>query len=531
MTSDNDSAALIDFLLRPESFGLDAGEEVEHIETHANHVFLAGGFAWKLKKPISFSFLDFSTPKKRREACEAELRLNRRTAPEIYLGLAAVIEGKGTFELVPVEPGAAEPTGAVDWLVKMKRFDNDGLLAREEDEGRLKTELVEELAARVARFHGDAEVTPGFGGAAAFAKIVADNAHDMLEKAPGSFTREEADEVKSRCDALVAQHRKLMDTRREAGWVRRCHGDLHLGNVVEIDGEPVIFDCIEFNEDIACIDVLYDLAFLLMDLAFRGGEVPFLANRAFNTYLDHACEADIDDMIGGLPLLPLFVAVRAVVRSKVTAMRFEQGGDARLKEKARAFLDFAMKNFEPGKPRLIAIGGLSGTGKSTVAKQLAPRLGWPAGALHLRSDIVRKRLFNVGPLERLPEEAYAPEVGARVYAEMFRLAAHALEAGVSVVTDAVFAQRQERERAATLARRMGVPFSGFWLEADPELLEARVMERSRKANDPSDADIEVLRRQLAYDIGPLDWQRLDASGTPAGIAARAAEIVSGNRTL
>ena len=528
MTSETDTQETIGFLSRPDAYGLGAGEAVDHIETHANHIFLAGDFARKMKKPIRFSFLDFSTPQKRREACESELALNRRTAPELYLGLAAVTKGEDGFRLVPVEPGAKAPDGTVDWLVEMKRFDNAGLLARQEDEGRLKTGLVEDLAARVARFHADAEVTRDFGGATAFARIVADNAHDMLEKAGSTFSREEAERMRALCDALIERHRGLMDSRRDAGWVRRCHGDLHLGNVVEIDGKPVIFDCIEFNEDIACIDVLYDLAFLLMDLAFREGDETFLANRALNAYFDHIVEADIDDMIGGLPLLPLFVAVRAVVRAKVTAMQVEQGGDARLRERARAFFDFAMASFETGGPRLVAIGGLSGTGKSTVAKKLAPGLGRPAGALHLRTDIIRKRLFNVGPLERLPEEAYAPDVGARVYAEMFRLASHALEAGVSVVTDAVFAQAEERDRAAALARERGVPFTGIWLEADPAVLEARVRARSEKADDASDADVAVLRRQLAYDLGALDWHRLDAAGTPDGIAARAGELVAGH---
>ena len=526
MTCETDNREWLDFLSRAEAFGLGPEERVEHIETHANHVFLAGDFAWKMKKPIRFSFLDFSTSEKRRESCEAELALNRRTAPEIYLALAAVVRDGNGFSLVAVDIGAPAPQGVVDWLVKMKRFDNDGLLARQEDEGRLKTELVEDLAARVADFHAGAEVLRDFGGADAFAKIVADNAHDMLDKAGSTFSPEEAERTKALCDERIERYRSLMDARRAAGWVRRCHGDLHLGNVVEIDGKPVIFDCIEFNENIACIDVLYDLAFLLMDLAFREGEVPFLANRALNTYFDHVGEADIDDMIGGLPLLPLFTGVRAVVRSKVTAMQAEQGGDATLREKARAFFDFAMASFKSGEPRLVAIGGLSGTGKSTVARHLAPSLGGPAGALHLRSDIIRKRLFNVGPLDRLPQEAYAPEVGARVYAEMFRLAGHALEAGQAVVTDAVFAQEDERNRAAEVASEAGVPFAGIWLEADPAVLEDRVRRRSQQANDASDADVEVLHRQLAYDIGALDWRRLDAAGSPEEIADRARKALT-----
>lgn len=205
------------------------------------------------------------------------------------------------------------------------------------------------------------------------------------------------------------------------------------------------------------------------------------------------------------------MATRAVVRAKVTAV---QAGDEAAKRRANAYLEFAEKLLEPAAPCLIAIGGLSGTGKSTVAKQVAARIGGPPGAVHLRSDIIRKRIFGVAPLERLPEAAYAPGAGARVYEEMLRLAREALEAGASVVLDAVFAREDERGKIGRLAAERGIPFVGLWLEAPAEVLEARVAAREARGDDPSDAGVEVLRRQLSYDPGAMDWTCVDASGTP-----------------
>ncbi|MEQ9225633.1 MAG: AAA family ATPase [Parvibaculum sp.] len=520
MAEATENEALLDFLSRPESYGLAPDATVSRIDTHASHVFLAGGRAFKMKKPVKFTFLDFSTIEARREACERELEFNRRTAPEIYLSVIPVCETEKGFRLGGGKDEAAE------WLVEMKRFGGEGLLATKAERGQLAIELVEMLAADVAAFHARAEVHRDFGGADNFASIVAGSETDMQPSIGPVFDADRAARVTARSKALIEKHRALLDARREAGFVRHCHGDLHLGNVTEIDGRPVIFDCIEFNDRIARIDVAYDLAFLLMDLGFRAETDERLrgyANRALNVYLDHVTQAEIDAAYRGLALLPLFMATRAVVRAKVTAVQ-AKGGEAEGKRKrARAYLGFADRLLGGTPPRLIAVGGLSGTGKSTLAKVLAAEAPGATGAVHIRSDTVRKRLFGVTPLERLLDAAYAAGAGERVYAEMMRLAKASLGAGMSVVMDAVFALAEERAEAERLAREAGARFDGLWLDAPAAVLEARVAAREKEGRDPSDAGVAALRQQLAYDLGEMRWRRLDASGTPdeALAAARA----------
>lgn len=520
MTALPDTEELVAFLEAPDTYGLASGEEVKRIETHASHVFLAGDRAYKMKKPVRFTFLDFSTLEKRKAACAHEVELNRRTAPEIYLGLVPVTREGDALTL----GGDGE---AVEWLVEMRRFGSDGLLATLADKGELKLPLIEELAADVAAFHARAEVKPGFGGAESFLKIVEGSEEDMKPSLGNVLDAETARGVTARSRELIATHRDLFERRRDEGQVRHCHGDLHLGNVTVVDGHPVIFDCVEFNDHIARIDVFYDLAFLLMDLAFRAEADERLAahaNRALNVYLDHVPRDAL--ALDGLALLPLFMATRAVVRAKVTAV---QAKDEAAKEKAEAYLDFAAAVLETPPPRLIAMGGLSGTGKSTLAKEVAARRGGAAGALHLRTDIIRKRMFGVGPLERLPDEAYAPGAGEKVYAEMVRLAGQALDAGTSVVADAVFAREEERRLIESVAAGRGLAFDGLWLDAPASVLEARVAERERRGDDPSDAGVEVLKRQLGYDLGEMTWKTVDASGTPEEAIDRAVAMLETGR--
>ena len=510
MTDLPENAELLDFLAKPEAYGLDAREEIRRIDTHASHVFLAGTRAYKMKKPVRFTFLDFSTLKKRKAACDHEVELNRRTAPDIYLGVVPVRRVGRGFRLGGDEGEVAE------YLVEMKRFGDEGLLATLAEKGELTLQPVEELAGAVAGFHRKAERAPGYGGAEGIAGIVAGSAEDMKESLGLVLDAEKARFVTAASGKEIERLRALLDARAEAGLVRHCHGDLHLGNVTMVEGHPVIFDCVEFNDRIARIDTLYDLAFLLMDLAFRGERDERLrgfANRALNVYLDHLTMEEIDAATQGLALLPLFVSMRAVVRAKVTAVQAKGWNDEK-RDLARAYLDFAVRALKPHPVRLVAVGGLSGTGKSTLAKKLAGRIGGAVGAVHLRTDTIRKRLFDVGPLDRLPDEAYAREAGERVYAEMMKLAALALDAGMSVVADAVFASEEERSAVAALALASGVSFDGLWLDAPAPVLEARVAARERQGRDPSDAGVAVLKRQLDYDLGEMTWKKVDASGTP-----------------
>jgi predicted kinase len=296
--------------------------------------------------------------------------------------------------------------------------------------------------------------------------------------------------------------------------VRRCHGDLHLGNICLIDNRPVLFDAIEFNETFSVIDVLYDAAFLVMDLDHLGQRN--LAGQFLNRYLDATGDDD------GLAALPLFLSLRAAIRAHVgaTAARaFADPAEARERlAEARIYLAEAFTYLEPGKPRLIAIGGLSGSGKSRLACELAPGIGAAPGARVVRSDAVRKQLAGVGLHDRLGPEGYSAEMTARTFAELDRRVEAALRIGRPVVADAVFARPEERDRLARIAAACGVSFDGLWLEADPALMERRLADR---AADVSDATIEILRLQRTYDLGRIEWTRIDSGGTREETLAKA----------
>jgi predicted kinase len=312
----------------------------------------------------------------------------------------------------------------------------------------------------------------------------------------------------------------LLRTRARDGYVRHCHGDLHLRNIVEIDGRPVLFDAIEFDDSLATIDVLYDLAFLLMDLGKRG--LGAHANAVLNAYLDRGDSGNLLGLVG----FPFFLSLRAMIRAKVERLRAQKAAPddkAAALAEVRAYFDLARAFLAPLPARLVAIGGLSGSGKSAVARAIAPEIGAFPGAVIVRSDVERKRLFGVAPSERLPQSAYAPGISDQVYTMCRKRAALALQAGRSVIVDAVHAKPEERDAVAALAARHGVPFTGLWLEAPAEIMQARV---GARAGDVSDATPDVVETQLSYDLGPLAFTRIVAGLALDDVAALCLERIA-----
>jgi uncharacterized protein len=480
-----DQVAIIDWLRAGGPWG--KAPEVE--ETHAAYVFLIGERAFKLKKAVNLGYLDFSTPEKRKHTLERELKLNRRTAHEMYRKVVPITESGGKLAL----DGQGR---AVDFVLEMKRFGDGALLSVWADHGKLDVAMVEKLAHQIAAFHAGAETVANVDWPEAAARIADENLRDIEDQPaifdPASLPAHAANR------ASVRQAAQETLTRQSAA-VRHCHGDLHLRNAFVEHGRPVLFDCIEFDDFYADVPPLYDLAFLIMDLWARG--LYAHANRALNAWVMDQPPPRWHALLDDLTALPAYLTWRAEIRAKT------EGRKPGAAETARHYFKLASDFATPAGPALIAIGGLSGTGKSTLARALSPEIGCAPGAIHLRTDEIRKRQAGVSVDAHLAPAAYTAERTARVYATMEDLAGAALNAGQAAIADAVFALEDERKAIEAVAARAGAPFIGLWLEAPTVALETRL---ERRAGDASDADKTVLHRQLTYDLGRITWTKLDA---------------------
>ncbi len=445
------------------------------LQTHISWVCLAGQFAYKIKKPVDFGFLDFSTLERRKKLCEEEVALNSRFAPDLYLGVVPITRTGTGLRF----GGDGE---AVEWAVRMQRFEQRMQLDERLAHGQLAADELIEFATGLAAIHGRLPRTTAaddFGTPAAVLGPVVENFEQIATTK--MLARREADLARLE-QWSRAEHSRLSSAfaaRRARGFVRECHGDLHLSNLVLRDGRVVAFDCIEFNPGLRWIDVISDIAFLLMDL-----EIRHRADLAAS-FLDRYLEQTGD--YAGAELLTFYRVYRSLVRAKVAALQHEgDAGDAvTLAQRFEDHIDYAVERAFFGTPMLFLTCGLSGSGKSWLSARLVPHLP----AVRIRSDVERTRLsFR-------PAQRYTKEAITKTYEHLAQCADALLRGGVSVLVDATFIASEERERFTMLARRCGVPLGILYTTAPTRVLEARIRERATRGGDPSEADLDVLRAQ------------------------------------
>ncbi len=481
------TAALRDPARYPHAVG-----RVELLQTHISCVLLAGDYAYKIKKPVNLGFLDFSTLAARRHYCAEELRLNRRTAPALYLDVIAI----GGSETAPVLGGDGVP---FEYALRMRRFPQDALLDRMARCGALLPQHIDTLARGLAAFHarvaragaGDAFGSPGH--------ILAPAQQNFEQMLPLADAKADAALLARLRDWSAREHAELapvFEARKRGSWVRECHGDLHLGNIALLDGVPTPFDAIEFDADLRWIDVMNEIAFLMMDLLYH--RLPRLAFRLLNAYLETTGD------YAGVRVLRFYLVYRALVRAKIACLRARQAGTAAPEKSAagdayRRHLLLAERLAAADHPALALMHGPSGSGKSTLAQQLAEALG----AVRLRSDVERKRLHRLDAQARsasAPDAGlYTPEANERTYARLAELARELLAARYPVIVDAAFLRRAQRTQFEALAHERGAAFAIVACTASAPTLRERVAERERQAVDASEAGLAVLERQLARD--------------------------------
>ncbi len=513
----SNQSEVLGFLAEPASHGLPPDSPVVRLDTHASTVFLAGPVAVKLKRAVRHRFLDFTTRDRRIAACRAELAVNRRFTQGLYCGLGAVRRLNGRLALVL--PGAAgdvdldAPT-VLEPVVVMDRFPADCQLDRMAAEGRLDAHLADRLGVMAGAAMAAAEPRR-IDWPEAFGHVVADSLTELTDR-PDVFEGVRVAALRRTLEARLRTLEALMAARATAGRVRRCHGDLHLRNIVVLDGMPVPFDALEFDEALATTDTLYDLAFLVMDLLHRG--LDDAAARVVSITLA------LEDDYGGLRLMAPYLAARALIRAKVTASRFDPAaldgtGAEAWRAEAQAYFTLAERVLAPTAARLVALGGHSGSGKTTLACRIAPKLAPGAGAIVLRSDVIRKQDAGVDLFAPMPPGSYTPAARRLVYERLRAHAAAVLLSGQPAILDATHDDADNRTATEAIAAHAGCRFDGLWLEAPTDALLARVTERQAVRADPSDAGPAVVTRQLAGDPGAIAWPKIDTSQDPAAAEA------------
>lgn len=479
---------LVESLRSPKAYAHTTIAPIEVIETHISWVLLTGPFAYKIKKPLDLGFVDYSTPQRREFFCREELRLNRRLAPDIYLQVVPIT----VYPNTPMMDGKGQ---AIEFAVKMRQFSQDDLLSERIQQHQLTHEFIERLAYRVARFHADIAIAPDaspYGTPAAVLEPMQRNFDTLRAELSDDLYWQPLPPLERWIRAQHELLEPLLRARKRQGFIRECHGDMHLGNIALVDDQITIFDGIEFNEHMRWIDVASELAFLIMDLDDRGA--PQLSQRLLNHYLMATGD------YGGLPLLRFYQVYRAMVRAKVNAIRASQthltnAERQRLLALYQGYIELARRYTQAHPAALMITYGLSGSGKSALSQQLADH----SDVIWLRSDVERKRLYGLKSLEHsdaaLDGGIYTAKATEQTYQRLLDLARPILAAHFTVLIDATFLKHSQRVPFAELAREQAVPFHILALEASKPTLRLRVLSRSGLGKDPSEADIEVLNQQ------------------------------------
>jgi len=474
------SCALIGALQNPAVFPHPV-TEFKLIETHISWVLLTGGFAYKIKKPMDFGFLNFTTLEARKHFCEQELRLNQRLAADLYLEVLPITGSENAPQL----GGSGQ---AIEYAIKMRQFPQQSLLDAVQARGELTLAHIDDLACQIADFHYKTPQVSAAHPLCSVQAICAPMRQNFAQIEPlleGEADKTQLAALKGWLEATIARLTPLLAERGASGKVRECHGDLHLGNaILRENGQVALFDCIEFNEEFRLIDQALDAAFLAMDLETRGLRV--LSHRFTNAWLEHTGDWQ------ALQLLPLYKAHRALVRAKVGLFRLGQEQDAAQREAIlagyRAYIALAESYSVIPTPFLVILHGLSGSGKSHLARRLADE----SGAICLRSDVERKRLCGKS------QDRYSEQANTKVYAHLHQLAEAALHTGCSVIIDAAYLKRSEREAARQIAENAGMPWRVLACEAPLSLIEQRISQRQQTGVDPSEANWEVVCAQQTF---------------------------------
>jgi aminoglycoside phosphotransferase family enzyme/predicted kinase len=523
--------ATVGAMMRPEAYQ-DHPRSVELRQTHVSYVFLAGAYVYKIKKPVRFAFLDASTLARRHQLCFDEVRLNRRLAPDVYLGVVPILRSGGELVLGAAAAGAAETGAAVEWAVRMRRLDEATMLDRMVSQGAVSVAQIRAIAARLAAFHRAAAVDQGwkYGAAASVWRLVRGNLGELALDSAETIAPAELDELERFVHSIVELRWSLLNRRALGARVCEGHGDLRCEHVSLAGDTITIIDCVEFSEGLRYVDVASDVGFLAMDLDRLGARG--LSDELVGAYREAAGDAD-------LPLLiPLYKLHRALVRAKVEGLTSRDPAIAPDRRAvaaaaARRYVALALDFARESRPALVVVCGLSGSGKSTVARRLVDRLGFE----WLRSDEIRKRLAGVAPDERLSDGyatgAYSREFTQKTYAALLSEAAARLHDGAGVIVDATFAAPAHRAEALALAAHAQVPVLFVECTASHDEIVRRLTDRARRADEISDAGVATYLSQRGEFVAldEIPQSRHLVVDTERGLEAASASITERLKSL